>query len=195
MNVASRPFRFHHRTHAVAVVAVLCVAPAIIAQWQVDHRVPGGISGMGTVRYVQSSSQLLPSESRYQARAAGYLPSENRMRYLDAGPGQSFSRLRSPISPPVAASAEVYSPLSTIRYGGMTPGTLPGPSAHSYAAPMAAPATGNRFGGPPTTIRYSGPSLPSPTAPAPMDFGTTRPIATPSPYGSPGTIRYAGGYR
>jgi hypothetical protein len=137
--------------HAIALIGALCVVPAIVAQWQVDHRVPGGISGMGTMRHVQSASRALPSESRFEQMSSGLLPSENRTRYLDAGPGISHARLA---SPPGAASyrpPDPYASMSSIRYGGMTPGTVPGPRPAapiapypSAAAPFPKPGGGTR---------------------------------------------------
>lgn len=174
------------------IVLALCAVPTILAQWQVDHRVPGGISGMGTIRQVQPAARLLPSESRYEARAAGYLPSENRLRYLDSGPGISSAHLVSPVRQPSTAPRGVYTPLTSIRYGSMMPGTPPPPRPQSFAPPLPSTAAGTLqpFGGTPTSIRYGG--SPKPSGPQPIDFGTTRPIAAPSPYGSPGSIRYSG---
>jgi hypothetical protein len=186
--------------HAIALIGALCVVPAIVAQWQVDHRVPGGISGMGTMRHVQSASRALPSESRFEQMSSGLLPSENRTRYLDAGPGISHARLA---SPPGAASyrpPDPYASMSSIRYGGMTPGTVPGPRPAapiapypSAAAPFPKPGGGTRqlFADVPSSIRYSSPGAPLGSAPRPTEWGRTTSIAAPSPYSSPGSIRYA----
>ena len=78
------------------VTAVLCLAAAALAQYQVNRQVgpiygsSGG--GGGSVRYgyvtpsVPTSSNLLPSEARNAIYRSGALPSEIRMNYRAAGP-------------------------------------------------------------------------------------------------------------
>lgn len=182
------------------MIAALGVAPAIVAQWQVDHRVPGGISGMGSIRHVQSASRALPSEARFERMSSGLLPSENRVRYLDAGPGTSYARMAPPPGVGTYRPPDPYASMSSVRYGGTTRGTMPGPPPAAPIAPYpsaAAPlpkvggSTRQLFADVPSSIRYSNPGAPLGSAPRPTEWGKTSAIAAPSPYSSPGSIRYS----
>lgn len=179
------------RRAAPAVVIVpWLVALSAFSQWQVNNRVAGGISGMGSVRYIQSSSQLLPSEARFSVQSAGMLPSENRLRYLDAGPGTSYSRVD--LSTPGYRVPTPFDSQSSVRYGSSNPydypRRLPG---QPVAGVVSAPRSVNTV---PGSIRYGGQYA----TPIPNNASSNlmRPIGAPAPlYRAPGSIRYGAGLR
>jgi hypothetical protein len=73
-----------------AAILLLTTATLVVAQFRVENRVNTALySGgrVGSVRYTPAaSSQMLPSEFRYEAVRSGALPSDIRMNYAAIGP-------------------------------------------------------------------------------------------------------------
>ncbi|HEY7089375.1 MAG TPA: hypothetical protein VH518_14860 [Tepidisphaeraceae bacterium] len=155
--------RFIHR---LLLLAAALLAPALLAQWQVNNQVyRGGAANTGSMRYglqaqntmpIQSAYTMLPSQVRYATWKSGALPSEVRMQANAIGPlAPSGSIAYIPPKPsyqmPKAAPTQGNFVDTRVNMGG-PPVAVAGAAPGWAGFPTAAPVTGS--------VRYSAPSVP-----------------------------------